>query len=127
MPLISDVTAALVGKVLDLENLRAEVASRNIANANVQGFSPQKVDFEDQLAAVRNALQQPQSIDGAVSKFEQTEFSVKPEASQSLLNASVNLDSEVTTLTLAKTQYEALVESLNRHFGLMRLAITGRE
>lgn len=127
MPLISDVTTALVGRLLDLESLRANVASRNIANANVAGYAPQEVDFQEQLAAVRQDLGQPEALEAAVDKLEHEDFALRGEPSASLLGAGVNLDSEVTTLTVANTQYETLVESLNRHFGLMSLAITGRE
>lgn len=127
MPLISDVTAALVGRMLDLESLRANVASRNIANANVAGYAPKEVDFQSQLVDLQQDLGQPEALGEAVEKFRQQDFTLRAEPSSSLLGAGVNLDGEVATLTVANTQYETLVESLNRHFGLMSLAITGRE
>jgi len=127
MALVSDVTADLVGRMLDVQKLRAEAAAGNIARANVPGYIPQEVDFRSQVASLQQDLQQPEALAADLAEMRVDGSMLKPEATSSLLGASVNLDNEVSTLTIADTQYETLIESLNRHFGLMTLAITGRE
>lgn len=123
---IDDITSRLVSWSLDLSQMQAQVSSRNIANANVEGFQAQRVDFGEQLETLKASLSDPGSLATALGSLDSEGFSIVAKAGGGLFGAPVQLDSEIADLTTANTRYMTLAESLNRHFGLIRLSITGR-
>lgn len=123
---IDDITSRLVSWSLDLSQMQAQVSSRNIANANVEGFQAQRVDFGEQLEMLKASLADPTSLTAALGSFDNQGLPVVAKAGGGLFGAPVQLDSEIADLTTANTRYMTLAESLNRHFGLIRLSITGR-
>lgn len=125
---IDDITSRLVGWSLDLSQMQAQVSSRNIANANanVEGFQAQRVDFGEQLEMLKASLSDPGSLAAALGSLDNEGFSIVGKSGGGLFGAPVQLDSEIADLTTANTRYMTLAESLNRHFGLIRLSITGR-
>jgi len=122
----TDPTADLVRVSLDIAQLRAQVASANIANAHTPGFRPQRVAFGDALAALGRAVDDPASMPATLDALRAAPLRIDAQTVVSVLDAQVNLDQEVAELTVAGTHYQALVDSLNRHFGLMQLAIKQR-
>jgi flagellar basal body rod protein FlgB len=60
-----------------------------------------------------------ESLSAAAAQPQSGEFLEAP-------GSSINLDEEVADMASANLKYQALTESLNRHFGLMHLAISGR-
>ena len=63
------------------------------------------------------------SLLGVLAKAASTpSFTEKADA----FSGAINLDEEVADMASANLKYQALTESLNRHFGLMRLAVAGR-
>jgi flagellar basal-body rod protein FlgB len=114
-----DITLDAVRLALGMQQLRAEVASANIAHGTTPGHQPQRVDF----AAANAWLHQ------AASGF--APAGAAPAATSAAVVADVSAaalqpDTQVAEMVTASLEFQALGESLNRHFGLMRLAITGR-
>ncbi|HEY0199034.1 MAG TPA: hypothetical protein VGC19_10930 [Rhodanobacter sp.] len=120
-----DITIDAARVAMGLQQLRAEVASMNIANAGSTHASRFKIDAAGttnllELASggssglVREALANTPSPTMATASEEETS-GVQP-----------SLDELVTESVMAGLNYQTLSESLSRHFGLMRLAITGR-
>jgi len=126
MPLVDDVTADLARAALDIAQLRAETASRNVANADVAGYRPEQVDFASVLARLRADLADPEALAQTVAGLRQDGVPVTLKLADSVLGASVNLDDEMVEITVAGAQYQTLADALSRHFGLMRLAVQGR-
>lgn len=119
-----DLTVGAVRMALDLNQLRAEVASMNIVNAASPGAPMFVVDHTamdavlqaavgDDPDSVRAMLVDPQSPTMAIVD---TRYDLE----------RPSLDELVTDSVTAGMNYQALTESLGRHFALMRLAIAGR-
>ena len=111
-------TAALVGMALDAANLRQLAHSSNLASANVPGYKPVAVRFEDQLQAVRDAIAQGSLSPSTLSAAGGAEMVVGAEA-------GVQVDQEVAAMSRNALHYQALVKLLNTHYGLVGAAIDG--
>ena len=120
----AELTVSAVRMALDLNKLRAEVAGMNIVNAATPGAPVFTIDHGaldsvlraaagDDPGAVREALVAPDSPTLAI-------VDVRHDLERPPLDALV---AESVTAGL---NYQALTESLGRHFALMRLAISGR-
>jgi flagellar basal-body rod protein FlgB len=113
-----DITIDAVRLALGMQQLRAEVAGANIANNATPGYQAQRVDFASArswLSAAAGGFapgQAPSAAQAAVVA------DLAPTAAQP--------DTQVAEMVAASLEFQALSESLNRHFGLMRLAVTGR-
>lgn len=120
----SDLTVDAVRTALDLSRTRAEVAGWNIVNASVAGASFFVLDQSAAASALATAAGPDQAAgrqalaavrEAGVSLISEHQGSTRP-----------GLDELVADSVAAGLQYQLLSESLGRHFGLMRLAITGR-
>ena len=108
----------LVRTALDMAQQRAELASRNIAQANVAGYSAHRLDFSRVVAGLEQAALAPPGL-----------AAEPPSAAEGVLYSTgtpVSLDAEVAELVAAGSNYQVLADALGRHLGLMRLAVTGR-
>jgi flagellar basal-body rod protein FlgB len=123
----NDLTTQAVRLAMSMSQLRADFASQNIANASSPGAQATRVDFGRSQGLLE------QAASASASNEQDLLVSLSEEASQPSTNkhldapgTAINLDEEVADMASANLKYQALTESLNRHFGLMRLAITGR-
>jgi flagellar basal body rod protein FlgB len=119
-----DITTEAVRLGLDLAQVRAEIASTNIARANIPGATLQQADFADALGALAAASK---GDAGAGARLQ----SISPESLRNEigeLGASgvASLDDQVAELSTQGLAYRALTDGLSRHFALMQLAISGR-
>lgn len=119
-----DLTVGAVRMALDLNKLRAEVASMNIVNSASPGAPVFVVDH----AAVDAVLQAAAGDDPgrARSMLASNESPTLAVVDTRYDVERPSLDDLVTDSVSAGLNYQALTESLGRHFALMRLAITGR-
>ena len=120
-----EITVQAVRLALGLQQLRAEVASSNIARANTPGHQAMRVELGNAqavLSQVAGDRAGPSSFSLLSSSTAAGMAPVVPDASA----AAAQPDVQVAEMVAASLDYQALVESLNRHFGLMRLAVTGR-
>lgn len=127
MSIGNDITTQAVRLAMGMHELRAENASRNIALANTPGAQATRLDFGNSQGLLQQAAALPLHDAGDLLTS-LSEVGSQPVAreTQDDAGATINLDQEVADMASANLDYQALTESLNRHFGLMRLAITGR-
>jgi flagellar basal-body rod protein FlgB len=127
MSMGNDLTTEAIRLAMGMHELRAENASRNIALANTPGAHATRLDFASAQGLLERAATPALSDeDGLMNSL--SAAALQPLASESVDadGTGVNLDAEVANMASANLEYQALTESLNRHFGLMHLAITGR-
>src|SRR5579859_3279540 len=119
---IGAITTQALGLALDAASLRQQAIAANIANADTVGYEPLTVSFEEQLGDARRTLESAgqldaHSLDGVAPRLETSN-----ETSPSGLTAGVSLDLEVAHLTQNAVRYEALVQGLSKHSGMLSAA-----
>lgn len=117
---IEAMTTASLSLALDAASLRHQAIAANIANIKTQGYVPQRVNFEAQLASAQHSLHEqgsiaPQDLIGVGAHLE------------SALNAAgqpvvLQLDGLVAQMAQNAVQYQALVKGLTRHMSLLMSA-----
>lgn len=121
-----DITTEAVRVGLDLAQLRAQIASSNIANANVAGAKIQRGDFADALDALRDAAERPdEGVAEQLAGITPTGLHEEVQSSPGTVSPAA-LDDEVAQLNVESVTYRALSEGLARRFALMQLAISGK-
>ena len=118
----SHLTIGAVSLALDMAQRRAEIASHNVANADMPSGTVQRVDFSSALALLQRVADGGQVEPSAFASADLEQVSTRR---VDALDAGVSLDHEVTEMALASAHYQALSEALNRQFGLMSLALSG--
>lgn len=120
----NDITIDAVRMALNLNQLKAEVTGWNLVNASSEGASFFTIDqtVTDQLLGAA-AGGNPQSVAPALANPSSPTMAIVNEQYEGV---RPTLDEMVTDSVVAGLNYQVLSESLNRHFGLMRLAVTGR-
>ena len=113
-------TVEMVRSALGAATLKQAVHAHNIANANVEGFTPSKVRFEEQLGIIRDKLSRGELVSmNEISPVPESLFEVDMDQNQ----GKVALDTEVAELSKNALQYQALVKVLSRHLSLTATAI----
>lgn len=119
-----DTTIEAVRLALGLQELQARVAGTNIANAGRPDAQALRIEFADAQAALQGAAEGAggELVAGHLHALEASlgERTAVPSAEP------INLDVQVAEMVSAGTNYQVLSEALSRQFGLMRLAIGGR-
>jgi flagellar basal-body rod protein FlgB len=122
----SGLTLDLALRALDTAALRHAAYSRNVANANVPGYQPLQVSFEDQLNLVReNVLgrNNEASVRRSLANIEpRLEQKVQDDGNTS---EQVRLDTEVANMMQNAVWYQSLLTALNKSNGILRTAIRG--
>lgn len=119
-----DITTEAIRLGLDLAQVRAEIASTNIARANLPGAAPQSADFADALDALGAAARGDTGAGERMHAISQQSLRSEIEPSPAAIAAS--LDDQVAELSTQGLAYRALTDGLSRHFALMQLAISGK-
>lgn len=122
-----DFTPALISWRMSLDQARARIASNNIANVDTNGFVPQRLNFAAELSRLQAAAADPETLRDALAGVQAEGFTTVAETPNSLLGSPVNLDQEIASMVSANTDYQSMVEGLNRYFSLLHLAITSQE
>lgn len=117
-------TIDAVRLALSLQELRARVASANVANAGKPNATAQRVDFAKVEAALREISKAGNETEAArwLAVAGREFASVEPQGTLD----PIRLDEQVADVATAGVEYQALTEALSRQFGLMRIAIAGR-
>lgn len=108
----------VIQAMLNLTLQRAELASSNIAGSTTPGFKAQRLDDRSFMASLRQAVAEPASCGNACVN------ELAPSVEEALQPPS--LDAAVADLVAANSDYQALLQALNGHLGLMRIAVSGR-
>ena len=121
---VSEITTNLASWSLNRILEQQSYIAQNIANANVSSYKPVRADFSSAL----NKLQEAQGNQSLMADYIQSN-QLQPKLTyqaEGLLTDKVQLDKEVSALMKNSKQYNAIVELLNRNFGLMKMAINSR-
>lgn len=121
MALIDSPTTALVRLALDAASLRHLALANNIANADSPGYSPQRVNFEQQLAQVRATLAGGRRAEGA--DFAAVRPSVEETAPRADASAARVLDQELVRVAQNTLHYQALLRASSRFGTIMGMAV----
>ena len=119
----TDITTEAVRLALGISQMRAEYASQNIARAGTPGAQAVRLDFGASQGLLAQAVTADAGDDMLLDALTQAASQPAPSRVDA---GSVQLDEEVADMSAANLTFQSLSESLSRHFGLMRLAITGR-
>ncbi|GLQ86486.1 flagellar basal body rod protein FlgB [Dyella flagellata] len=122
-----DLTTEALRLGLSMARVRAEVASANIANVDVGGYRPQRADFAQATGLLREAAEQPAMDEGELRAITPHTLGESVRAADPDLNAPVSLDEEVAELETANVNFQSLTTVMSRRFGLMQLALAGRD
>jgi len=115
---IGGITSNIIGFALDGLSLRHQAIASNIANADVAGYRPVKVSFEDTIAAVQN--ESIHSADSAL--FDMTpSVSYGPPISGDSNRAA--LETEIVLLNQNVIQYQSLIKGLEKYKAAIAEAI----
>ncbi|WP_093536411.1 hypothetical protein PWP89_10675 [Stenotrophomonas rhizophila] len=114
-----DTTIDAIRLALGMYQTRAEIANSNIANASVPGSLALRADFSQYQAMLEAAANgQGDGLAQAIGSVR--EPTIRP------LETPLNLDEQVSEMVGAGAGFQSLTEALSRQFGLMRLAVVGR-
>jgi flagellar basal body rod protein FlgB len=121
-----DLTVEAIRLGMNMAQLRAEVASTNIANVHVAGHRAERADFGEAMGLLREAAADPAMAIDRLAELTPAVLrsSVHPVASEA--DSSASLDGQVAELESAGVDFQSLTTVLSRRFALMQLALTGR-
>ncbi len=130
--MIEDKTIKALAASLDFRQIRQELASANIANADTPGYKAKKIDFEEALARALDVdgAEQMQATDPKHYDVGSGGFgNLQPEISESTDGVvsedgnTVDRDKEMAEMAENKILYDASVQLLNKKLALMKYAI----
>lgn len=120
----TDITVDAVRMAMSLNALRAEVASWNIVNASAPDAPMFVIDHSATDALLGQAVQEDSvQVRAQLADPSSPTMAIVNEQYDAVRSS---LDELVADSVSAGLNYQALSESLSRHLGLMRLAISGR-
>lgn len=133
---VNDKTLKALTTALNFREMRQELISSNVANANTPGFKAKKLDFEEALARaldVDGQMNMNAADDrhfnvgnGGFNNLE-PEIYDDPNGVVSENGNTVDVESEMARMNENKIMYDALVQLINKKMGLMKYAITNEK
>jgi flagellar basal-body rod protein FlgB len=129
---VSDKTLQALTTALNFREMRNELISTNIANANTPGFKAKKLDFEEALARALDVDGQMQmnTTDGKHHNVGNGGFNNldpevydNPNGVVSESGNTVDVEAEMATMAENKLMYDALVQLINKKMGIMKYAL----
>lgn len=133
---MTDKTLKALSTALNFREMRNELISSNVANANTPGFKAKKMDFEAALARAldvdgnmqMNTLNERHHTvgNGGFDNLE-PEIYDNPNGLVSENGNTVDVEAEMATLAENKLMYDALVQLINKKMGLMKYAINSEK
>ena len=114
----------VLDKAADASWMRHEAISNNIANVNTPGYKRQDVAFEDSLQeAISNSRYR--STDEKVANLSKADLRIRSYTDSSgfsyrLDGNNVDIDTENAALARNQLKYNALVDSINHEFSMIK-------
>lgn len=114
----------VLDKAADASWMRQEAISNNIANVNTPGYKRQDVAFEDSLQeAISNSRYR--STDEKVANLSKVDLRIRSYTDSSgfsyrLDGNNVDIDTENAALARNQLKYNALVDSINHEFSMIK-------
>jgi flagellar basal-body rod protein FlgB len=122
-----DLTTEVLRLGTAMARVRAEVASTNIANADVPGFRLQRADFAQATGLLRQAAERPSMDTDRLGAITPHSLGASVHAADPDPTVPVSLDREVAELQTANVDFQTLTTLMSRRFALMQLAMSGRD
>lgn len=116
-------TIDAVHLAMNLEQVRAKVTANNIANANVPGSRPMRLNLGQPLSQLRASLLDPALLAQTLKTLSEAD----PQKYLQPLpaGAPLALDDQIAEMSAASGRYQALADGVSRQFALMQLAMRG--
>ncbi|MCJ8010596.1 flagellar basal body rod protein FlgB [Paenibacillus sp. KQZ6P-2] len=120
---------------LQAANIRQNVISNNIANAETPYFKRSEVSFESLLQQEMNGTMpelRGKVTDsrhftiGPISSITQPVVTVDQSTAMNNNLNNVDIDSEMANLAANQIQYNSYIQQINEQFKMMRVAVEGR-
>lgn len=128
-----DKTTRALGATVNLRQVRNNVISSNIANAETPGYQAKKVDFEEALGRALNleGLPQPDGMQpghfpvshGALSRVK-ADIYENPDAAISNDGNTVELEKEMANLAENSIMYKAAIQLINKKMAALKYAVS---
>lgn len=128
----------VLNKVLDASSIKDQIIANNIANNDTPKFKRSEVLFEDKLKEALNAkksynrlrITDDHHMQVGKGRVRLEDFQPDVETYNNLSyrndGNNVDIDFEMAESAKNKILYDAVVQSMNHEFSLLRMAITGR-
>jgi flagellar basal-body rod protein FlgB len=133
---VNDKTLKALTTALNFREMRQELISSNVANANTPGFKAKKMDFEAALARALDVDGQMQMNgsdgrhhnvgNGGFNNLE-PEIYDDPNGVVSENGNTVDVEAEMAKMAENKLMYDALVQLINKKMGMMKYAINSEK
>lgn len=130
---IFDKTTNGLASAINFRNLRQNLITSNIANAETPGYKAKKLDFESALSRAldieglrQNAANDPghfASGKGAVSRVRADVYD-NPDVNMSNDGNTVDMEREMASLNENTIMYKAALELINKKLGALKYAVT---
>lgn len=121
-----DLTVEAIRLGMNMAQLRAEVASTNIANVHVAGYRAERADFGAAMGLLREAAADPDMAVDRLTELTPAVLRNSVNRADGEADSSASLDGQVAELESAGVDFQSLTTVLSRRFALMQLALTGR-
>ena len=133
---VNDKTLKALTTALNFREMRQELISSNVANANTPGFKAKKMDFEEALARALDVDGQMHMNvtdgrhhnvgNGGFNNLE-PEIYDDPNGVVSEDGNTVDVEAEMSRMAENKLMYDALVQLINKKMGLLKYAINSEK
>jgi flagellar basal-body rod protein FlgB len=129
---VSDKTLQALTTALNFREMRQELISSNVANANTPGYKAKKLDFEEALARALDVDGQMKmnatdgrhyNVGGGGFNNLEPEIYDNPNGVVSENGNTVDVEAEMAQMAENKLMYDALVQLINKKMGIMKYAI----
>lgn len=133
---VTDKTLQAMTTALNFREMRQELISSNVANANTPGYKAKKLDFEEALARALDVDGQMKMNafddrhhnvgNGGFNNLE-PEIYDNPNGVVSENGNTVDVEAEMAQMAENKLMYDALVQLINKKMGMMKYAINSEK
>ncbi len=130
---IFDKTTSALGAAINFRQLKNNVLSSNIANAETPGYKAKKLDFEGALSRAidtdgMNRMNTEHSDHipigrGSISRLK-AEVYDNPDGNVSNDGNTVDMEKEMSSLSENSIMYKAALQLINKKLGALRYAVT---
>lgn len=129
---IDDATLKAIAASLNMRQMRQEIISSNIANAETPGYKAKRVDFEEALAnaldiekerMMKTSDKKHHTVGGGGLDTLQAKIYEDPNGVVSEDGNTVDRDQEMAMMAKNRLLYEAAVQLLNKKLGLLKYTI----
>ena len=119
---IEAVTTTALSAALETASRRHAAVAANIANAHTEGYAPLRIAdaFGARVADARAMLHDKGTLDMAAAAGLRGELQAAP--MEPGVPALVQVDAEMAEMARNAVQFQALVQGLSRHLGLLAMA-----